>query len=255
MTQPYQVLYVDSSEDSAQQLLEYFNPPSHLTPELLEKHNQKAPEEEQYLFVFDHYFSYQEARLALAARNADELTQRQGIIPFDLIFLEVNRRWKDDYSWLELVRDCYQMGLKRLGLRYGLVGFGTQASDAIKEHLNFYGVRFIKKPFYFEQLRQFLLSYIKMMEGSSTFFIEERPLSQTQEGREVIRRSLRFYDHNGKLASVALPYLEKEKHSDGSQTLWLRPNKDFSRWSQLRQEGLVAGYTFRGETSTEEVAE
>ena len=251
MTRLYQVLYIDSSYDSAQQILEYFNPPSNMTLELIEKHNQKAPPERQYQFFFEHYFTYQEARLALAARNADDLTKKQGVLPLELIFLEVNRRWKDEYTWLDFVRDCYQMGINRLGLKYGLVGFGSQASDSLKEQLSFYGVRFLKKPFQLEQLREFLNSCIQLLDGSSAFFIEARPIDKTPSGKEVIRRSLRFYDRSGNLGSIALPYVEKEKHSDGSETLWLRADKSLNSWAKLKQEGLVAGYTFQSSSHSD----
>lgn len=229
MKEPIYILYVDSDPLSATQLLQYFNPPKFMSVALTKlsgKHQQKASKESKHSFIFIHCPTYRKALQILLSRNGDPhpLAQKKAKPPIYTVFFEVNRKIRtatEKYNWLDFIQDIHQLGIHRLGLSNGFLAFGSQASEAVMEQLMFYGVRkFLKKPFTMEELHSFLVSYVNANTGSSAFYIDERK-EASEAGRLITRRSLRYYDLDGKLGSVDLPYIEEER--DGNTTfIWLR---------------------------------
>jgi hypothetical protein len=214
MIKRIQILYVDSNLTTAGQILKYFNPPQYMTTELSQASS------ESYQFTFIHCRTYEIALRTLAAHNLDPLSKKRGLQPFDTIFFEIKKRVSPDkYSWINFLSDIAQLGVlpDRLNLPFGLLAFGNQASEAIKDQLMIFGVRkFVKKPFELEELKQLLNDYFNTIYGSTRFYLEERKEAQTG----ITRRLIRYQNHAGSFAGIHLPYLREEK--DGSKTtLWL----------------------------------
>jgi hypothetical protein len=229
MNEPIYILYVDSDPLSATQLVQHFNPPKFMSAQLSQlsdKPARKNAKEPKHKFVFIHCPTYRKALQILLSRNGDPhpLAKKKAKPPIYTIFFEVNRKIKtstEKYNWLNFLQDIHQLGIHRLNLNNGFLAFGYQASDAFMEQLMFYGVRkFLKKPFSMEDLNTVLDSYVNTNRGSSTFYIDERK-EESEPGKLVTRRSARYYDLNGKLGSVDLPYIEEER--DGNTIfIWLR---------------------------------
>ena len=211
------ILYIDSDLKGAGQLLRYFNPPKYLTAELAERSKK---ENVSYEFIFIHCRTHEIGLRTLVAHNSDPLAEKRGLQPFDSIFFETKKRVANNkYSWINFLEDIAQLGTlpERLNLPYGLLAFGSQSSEAIKDQLMYYGVRkFIKKPFSLENLENTLQEFFDTIFGSSRYYVEERPESETG----VIRRIIRFFKRNGSLSGIHLPYLKKEEE-DGRTTIWL----------------------------------
>lgn len=230
------ILYVDSDLNAAGQLLRHFNPPQYLTPELAERSGSK---DRSYQFIFFHCRTYEIALRTLVAHNADPLAKKRGFLPFDTILLETKKRIDSQkYSWLNFLEDISQLGVlpERLNLPYGLLAFGSQSSEAIKDQLMYFGVRqFIKKPFSLEDIETTLQAYFDTIFGSSRFYLEERP----EPDSGIIRRVIRYFNRSGSLTGIHLPYLQEEKEG-GKTTLWLRSGGETNQAAAELESNCVA---------------
>jgi hypothetical protein len=226
MEKLFHILYIDSDLLNAAQLLEYFNPPRFMSPELLEKRNKKLGLTQQYQFVFIHCSDFKQAIKTLIAHNVDPLAQQQKLPKIDTIFFEVKGRLSEDkYTWLDFLQDISSMGTQRLGLTSGFLSFGAQAGESVKEQLMYYGVRcFLKKPFMMQQLQEYLMAYLTTLRGSSVFYIEER--KENLERGKITRRILRFNDPAGKYKGVPLHSLEDEYKDDTATSELLTVTSD-----------------------------
>ena len=230
------ILYVDSNLETATQVLKYFNPPQYLPRHLQTK------TDDPYQFLFIHCPSYEIALKNLVAYNLDPLAKDRNLIPFDTIFFETKKRVGKDvsYSWQNFIADVSQLGIlsDRLNMPYGFLAFGNQGGEPIKDYLMNYGVRkFIKKPFDLEELKQTLTEYFKIIFGSSKIYVDKR--KEDESG--LIRRYIRYTNHEGAYSAIALPSLQKDK-SGSKTTLWLRNDLDIVEPEESSRE--MVGLTF-----------
>jgi hypothetical protein len=210
MNKLFHVLYVESDPLIAAEVLKHFNPPKNMPFELIKKLNKKSAAKERYDFLFTYTGDYRSALRSLLDHNFDPLQKQRGLIPFDTILFEVKGRINTPkFSWLDFIAEVSQFGIARLGLTNGFLAFGAQTSESVKDLLMNYGVRkLIKKPFTVEELRQQLVEYLEVLEGSKYLYVEERPDTR-QENQEVIRRVVRFVNSKGKATGIHLASLEK----------------------------------------------
>ncbi|MEL4897431.1 hypothetical protein [Crocosphaera sp. Alani8] len=209
------ILYVDTNPENAIQVLKYFNPPQYLPP------NFQTRTSDPYEFVFIHCPSYEIGLKNLVTYNLDPLAKDRNLIPFDTIFFETKKRVAPDvYSWQKFLVDVSRLGIlpDRLHLPYGLIAFGHQGGEPIKDYLMNHGVRkLIKKPFDLEELKQTLTEYFNTVFGSPRCNYENRKPDELG----VIRRYIRYENTEGSFVGIPLPFLQKEV-SGSKTTLWLK---------------------------------
>ncbi len=206
------ILYIVNSKKSlatAQSLARYFNPPAGISEALLEQINESDKQQSSNYFL-DICLGWKEGIQKLIANNFDCLQSPKYHTFFFEIDSGVNGDSKPEY--LKYLERLQAIGAyHRLSLSQGyLACTSLNLSSADKEILYAYDVRppILRKPFTIEQLEN-LFSSFRASLGSDYFLLETNDVKNEQGELTQIRRSLRYYDPNGKLRGWSIPGLYK----------------------------------------------
>jgi hypothetical protein len=206
------ILYIVNSKKSlatAQSFARYFNPPAGISSALLEEINL-TEEEQSYHYFLDICLGWKEGIQRLIANNFDCLQSPK----YHTLFFEIDSLVNDDSKpeYLKYLERLQEIGAyHRLDLSRGyLACTSLKLSEASKEILYTYDVRppILRKPFTIEQLEN-LFSNFRASLGSDYFLLETNEVRDGQGELTQIRRSLRYYDPNGKLRGWSIPSLYK----------------------------------------------
>ncbi len=237
------ILYIVNSKKSlstAQSFARYFNPPAGISEALLEQINLTDKEQSSNYFL-DICLGWKEGIQKLIANNFDRLQSPK----YDTFFFEIDSHLNSDSKpeYLKYLERLQEIGAyHRFALPRGyLACTSLNLSEADKEILYGYEVRppILCKPFTIEQLES-LFSRFRASLGSDYFHVETNEVRDEQGELSQIRRSLRYYDPNGKLRGWSIPgfykvpktqlvvpkYLINTPHLNDSQTQSSPDNDD-----------------------------
>lgn len=210
----FHFLYIDSNLESRVEVLKTFNPPQNMEFKLFNKSNSIQKIHDNYDLLFTTCETCRQGLSLLLDHNYDQLVREtHKLIPFDSIIFEVKTgATREKYQWQQLLQDISQIGFLELGLKEGLLSFGSRFSESTKDVLMRYNVKkAIRRPFIMSQLKEELLDYLTLISGSSYVLIEEMIESDEIENKDYINRSLRMLTEEGNRRSITLTKIVRNK--------------------------------------------